>query len=169
MTFEEAFEKTLAVEKGWQSNYHDNGNWTGGRPGAGTLKGTKYGISAAAYPDEDIKNLTVERAKLLARRDYWDKLRCDQLPEPVRYDMFDVGFNAGIGPAAKLLQRTLGITEDGVIGKITIGKANGTTPQLLDKRFNGHFIKYITSLPDRQWEKFGRGWAIRVADRLIED
>lgn len=39
---------------------NDKGNWTGGRVGVGQLKGTKYGISAAAYLHLGIKSLTLE-------------------------------------------------------------------------------------------------------------
>lgn len=169
MTFDEAFEKTLFVEKGFTIDRNDSGNWTGGDVGVGSLKGTKYGISAATFPREDIVNLTVERAKELAKEFYWDKVKCSALPEPIRYDMFDVAYSTGVSRAIKLLQRAVDVKEDGVIGPITIGKANGTTPQVLDKRFNGQFLLFITSLSRKQWDTFGRGWTIRVANRLVED
>jgi lysozyme family protein len=71
MSFESAFTRLIDVEKGFQADPRDRGNWTGGEPGRGLLKGTKFGISAAAYPSEDIEHLTLERAQLLYRRDYW--------------------------------------------------------------------------------------------------
>ncbi len=37
----------------------DPGNWTAGKVGLGVLKGTKFGISAGAYPHLDIENLTL--------------------------------------------------------------------------------------------------------------
>ena len=48
-----------------------------------------------AYPKEDIKNLTLERAKQLYKRDYWDKCRCDELPNAIRFHVFDVAVNSG--------------------------------------------------------------------------
>ena len=49
--FAAAIAMVLAHEGGFQGMPDDPGNWTGGRLGDGTLKGTKFGISAASYPD----------------------------------------------------------------------------------------------------------------------
>ena len=72
-----AFEQALAVvlghEGGFCAERSDPGNWTGGAVGCGELRGTKFGISAAAYPAEDIANLTPEAAAAIYRRDYWDR------------------------------------------------------------------------------------------------
>lgn len=54
---------TLKYEGGYSSNRKDPGNWTGGKVGAGVLKGTKYGIAAHSYPNLDIKNLTLDDVK----------------------------------------------------------------------------------------------------------
>ena len=91
--------------------------WTGGKVGKGVLKGIKQGISAASYPDEDILNLTKERAKFLYRRDFWGKVRGDQLPEQIRLHVRDFAINVGIGVAIRELQRACGVTIDGLIGQ----------------------------------------------------
>ena len=41
---------------------------------------TKFGISKRAHPDLDIANLTRDQAGAVYRRDYWDRLRCFDLP-----------------------------------------------------------------------------------------
>lgn len=46
ITFEEAFDRLIGHEGGYSDDPTDNGNWTGGKRGAGLLKGTKYGIGA---------------------------------------------------------------------------------------------------------------------------
>ena len=53
---------TLRSEGGFTDNRADPGNWTGGQVGAGELRGTNFGISAAAYPQLDIANLTAAMA-----------------------------------------------------------------------------------------------------------
>jgi lysozyme family protein len=60
--FNKAFEDVLGLEGGYVNNPHDPGGET------------KWGISKKRYPKEDIKNLSVERAKALYKRDYWDIL-----------------------------------------------------------------------------------------------
>ena len=54
MNFDAAFARLLGNEGGFDDDARDRGNWTGGRIGVGELKGTKYGVSAAAFPDLDI-------------------------------------------------------------------------------------------------------------------
>ena len=57
MNFEKAFERLIGHEGGYSTDRNDPGNWTGGKVGSGTFKGTKYGIAANTYPNLDIKNL----------------------------------------------------------------------------------------------------------------
>ena len=58
---------------------------------------TKYGISKRAYPNEDIKNLTRERAEFLYKRDYWDipGLDLDNFPQDKAIVLFNVAVNMG--------------------------------------------------------------------------
>jgi lysozyme family protein len=64
----------------WSGDPNDPGNWTGGRIGAGELKGSKFGISAAAHPNVDIAALTRAAAGELYRPTYWDPHRCGEMP-----------------------------------------------------------------------------------------
>ena len=41
---------------------------------------TNWGISKRSYPGEDIKNLTLDQAAAIYRRDYWDMARAGDLP-----------------------------------------------------------------------------------------
>lgn len=110
--FEQAVSLTLQHEGGYSSDPFDPGNWTGGRRGVGVgeLHGTKYGISAAAYPTLDIAALTVSEAIAIYRRDYWQKPRFDQVgavDAPIAVRLFDLGVNCGPRTAARMLQRAL--------------------------------------------------------------
>ena len=167
MNFDQAFAKVIGHEGGYTNDSRDRGNWTTGAIGQGELKGTKYGVSAMAYPDLDIKNLTVDQAKEIYRRDYWNKLQLDQLPDAVRFDLFDAAINSGIGNAAKFLQRAAGVTADGAIGPKTIAAANAMDPAKLDKRINGYRLMFLCDITT--FNTYGKGWVRRVATNLIED
>jgi lysozyme family protein len=78
--FEQAYALTLRQEGGMSIAANDPGNWTGGAIGAGILRGTKFGISAAAFPTLDIQSLTIEQAKKLYRQRYWITIGADALP-----------------------------------------------------------------------------------------
>jgi lysozyme family protein len=110
----------VGIEGRYSKSASDRGNWTGGRIGLGELRGTKYGISAAAYPTMDIAGLTLEQAKALYRQDYWLACRCDAMPWMLALGLFDDSVNHGDGGAAKRLQRVLGVVVDGAIGPKTL-------------------------------------------------
>lgn len=164
MNFDEAFNLTVGHEVGFTLNKADAGNWTGGKIGSGVLKGTKYGIAANTYPNEDIKNLTLERAKFLYKRDFWDKAKCDQLPDGLRFHVFDVSVNSGVSRGVKTLQQALGVTADGVIGNQTIGASKSQKSEEVLLRFYSFRIAFYTSLDS--FKTFGKGWMNRVASNM---
>lgn len=170
MKFDQAFKALIGHEGGFTIDPKDPGNWTGGKQGSGILKGTKYGIAANTYPEEDIINLTLDRAKALYERDYWNKVKAESLPDIIRFDMFDVAVNSGVGRAVMLLQQAVGFTGnavDGLIGKGTLGAVAQCDPVTLDKRLSGYRLRFMAGL--KIWPDFSRGWALRIATNLIED
>ena len=122
--FDLSFDRVVGHEGGLSLDRNDRGNWTSGKIGVGSLNGTKYGVSAMAYPSYDIRNLTLQDAKDIYRRDYWNKLRCDDLPIGIDYLTFDSGVNHGNSRAAKFLQTAVGASADGIIGEKTVAKVN---------------------------------------------
>jgi len=163
VAWETAKKLTLKIEGEFQNDYDDKGNWTGGDVGKGQLKGTKYGISAAAFPYEDIENLTKERAEYLFKKMYWDKSKCDFLPDPLSIAVFDYAINSGVPRAIKDLQRCLYVTVDGKIGNQTIGAANRIpVAKVLENYMNRRleFVIWLSSKP--QYRKYRNGWVDRV-------
>jgi lysozyme family protein len=100
---------------------------------------TKYGITKRDFPDEDVAALTLERARELYREQYFSsrgvqRACCDVLPWPLDLVHCDAVINIGnakradggwswTGNANKLLQRALGVGDDGSIGQVTLTAA----------------------------------------------
>jgi len=154
MNFDQAFERLIGHEGGYVNNPADPGGET------------KFGISRRAFPLENIKAMTLERAKVLYLRDYWGPAGCDAVPDAIKFDLFDMAVNSGPVAAVKTLQRSVDATPDGMLGPLTL-QAIGTmpAPRLL-ARFNGHRLGLMADL--KTWPVFGRGWAKRIADNLKE-
>ena len=150
MNFDKAFEIIIGHEGGYVNDPRDPGGET------------KYGISKRAYPTEDIKSLTLDRAKFLYKRDYWDVVEAESIPGSARLMVFDCAVNTGVGMAKKLLQRAVGTKDDGIIGPKTRA-AISNTPELAMK-FAGFWLQYYTDLPG--WPTYGKGWTRRVANDL---
>jgi lysozyme family protein len=154
MNFDDAFTKLIGNEGGYVDNPQDPGGET------------KYGISRNSYPNEDIKNMTLIRAKFLYARDYWSPAGCNLLPEGMKFQVFDMAVNSGVKTALKTLQKALGVVPDGVLGPITFKAVLAMPEARFIARFNGVRLSYFTSL--ETWSTFGRGWANRIATNLME-
>lgn len=137
-----AIESLLKVEGGFQDYYHDRGNWTGGAVGAGELRGTKYGISAASYPELDIRNLTRDDAVAIYARDFWPQVP-EALEPGARWFAFDTAVHSGVGRMRALMNE-----DASLLGLAALR------------------LKFLAGLT--AWDTFGRGWTRRVAT-VLED
>ena len=165
MTFDEAFERVIGHEGGFQDDDRDDGNWTGGKRGVGQLRGTKFGISAASYPQLDIKNITLADAQAIYLRDYWDRIRADELPEMLREFCFDFAVNSGVEAAALALQAAVGALRDGRVGPRTIEAVLRHPPrEVLRLLFVERAMVFALSPKDRI---YGRGWYARLFDKTV--
>jgi hypothetical protein len=124
---------TLSTDRNDKGNYRPDG----------TFVGTRWGISALAYPNEDIVNLTKERALFLYKRDYWEPSGAGKLPWPLALLHFD-SYVQNPGSAMKFLN------------------ASGGNPAL----YLAERIRWYTNLDT--WEYHGKGWMRRCATMLEE-
>ena len=143
----------------------DPGNWTGGAVGTGQLRGSKFGVSAAAYPDTDIGKLTRVDADAIYRTDYFVPIQGDKLPAPLALLAFDAAVNNGVERSAKWLQAAAGAAQDGVIGPETLAAIAAVVAtrggaavcaEMLAARMD-----FMARLPT--WKLFGGGWSRRLA------
>jgi len=152
MNFDQAFVILIGNEGGYSNDPHDAGGET------------QFGISKRAYPDVDIKNLTLDQAKAIYKRDYWDKAQADQYDGQVGFHVFDAAVNSGIGTAIRLLQRAVGVKDDGVVGPATLAAVSAVSPVKLILNMNAERLTYMTNL--MAWDNFSKGWARRIANNL---
>lgn len=83
---------------------------------------------------EDIKALAGHPEKIEAfyRGGYWEPTRAGELPAHLAMFVFDAAVHHGVGAAALLLQRAVGVKADGVIGPATVEAARSHWPGALD-------------------------------------
>ena len=138
--WEKAAEFVLKIEGELSLDPQDRGNWTGGHIGAGVLKGTKWGISAASYPHLDIASLTREQALEIYRRDYWEASGASEIAWPMSLILFDTAVNHGVGVAKELF-------------------FNSLPPELA--YLGARLLRYIA---DPNWRRYGEAWGVRVQE-----
>ena len=135
MNFDQAVEIIIKHEGGYIAHPLDPGGET------------KYGISKKSYPHLDIKLLTVEKAKVIYKEDFWNKCEIDKLPEKVRLMFFDCAVNQGPRRAREFYDQSKGIAQ---------------SPETILARFANIRMNHYTSLPG--WKTFGAGWSKRLLD-----
>lgn len=152
MSFETAVNRVLGNEGGYVWNISDPGGET------------KWGISKRQYPNLNIKELTKEDAKKIYKQDFWDRIDGDELPEDVAFQVFDAAVNHGIGNAIRMLQRAIGVVDDGHFGPLSHAGVRRLAHVDLVLLFNAERLNFYTKLST--WPSFGKGWVNRVADNL---
>ena len=156
MNFEQAFTVLLKHEGGYSNHVDDRGG--------ATMWGITEAVARANGYTGEMRNLPIEFAKRVYRAAYWDAVRADELPEGVRFSVFDAAVNSGVKRAVRWLQEAVGTTADGVIGPKTLAAVRQQVPDALNAKYNGVRLKFMTDLPS--WNSFGKGWARRIASNL---
>lgn len=145
---------------------HHEGLWSDDPrdPGGATMKG----VTLAVYREylgrdaskDELRNIPDSHLHDLYRSRYWSKVRCDDLPAGVDLVVFDMAVNSGVGRAAKILQRCVGATEDGVIGPKTMALITDVPARQMIIRFSEQRRMFYKSL--KAFETFGKGWLRRT-------
>lgn len=165
MDFNKAIDRVLLSEGGYSDDQNDPGNWTGGKIGVGELRGTKYGIAANTYPELDIKNLSIDDCKALYKRDFWDVIEGDNLPDAIAYAAIDFAINSGCQTAIRYLQKALGVADDGRVGPVTIDALKNQPISSIAMTYLALRLEFMTKL--KNWPHAGKGWARRIADNML--
>lgn len=163
ISFDVAFARLVDHEGGYTDDPRDPGNWTGGKAGVGVLKGTKFGIAANTYGWLDIKNLTLSQAKEIYREDFWDVIGTAH--PAVKFQLFDAAVNHGRPNAVRMLQRAVGVADDGEWGPVSQAALDRMETNDVLLRFVAYRLKFWVAL--NAFDTYGRGWVRRGAENLL--
>jgi len=148
-------DKALAVIDEVEGGYSDDANDPGGK--------TRWGITEAVARENGYAGQMNDLPKVLAetiyRQSYWDVCHCDEIPWPLNLYVFDAAVNQGVGAAARMLQIALGCGADGIIGKTTLVKAQGSSGWHRAKFMALRAMRYQAT---KNYDTFGLGWMTRL-------
>lgn len=151
-----AFDRALALVLRHEGGLVDDPRDPGGL--------TNLGISQRAYPNVDIRSLDQAGAGAIYRRDYWDAIKADQLPEGLAICVFDAAVNMGVDRAIRLLQKACSVQVDGILGPNTL-RAASRLPDAV-ARFSAERALAYTGI--RNFDIYGRGWLRRTISTAME-
>jgi lysozyme family protein len=156
MNFDECFAALISHEGDFADLEND--------PGGKTRFGVTEAVARAAGYGGDMRQLPLSLAKTIYRSQFWDAVRGDELPDGVRYYVFDAAAASGVRQSILWLQRALGVAADGVLGPVTLAAAHVANPDRLKARLLSQRLRFMAGLSN--WPSFSRGWSRRVADLL---
>ena len=158
----ENFDLALRALLKHEGGYVNHPSDPGGMTNLGVTKRVWEEWVGHEVDEKQMRALTPELVAPLYKKKYWDKVCGDELPTGVDLAVFDLAVNSGPGRAAKMLQKVLGVAQDGAIGPQTLLKAVNVDSSKLVADYNAERLAFLMALPT--WATFGKGWGRRVAE-----
>ena len=159
----ENYQKCLAMILHHEGGYVNHPKDPGGMTNLGVTKRVYEDWVGYSVSEHTMQNLTEEDVAPIYKKNYWDRIKADELPSGLDLCVFDFGVNAGTGRAAKYLQNLIGTVADGGIGPTTLrALANYVDSEGVEsaiKNYQAERQSYYEKL--KTFETFGRGWTRR--------
>lgn len=133
---------------------------------------TNLGVTKKVYDkwigrestEAEMRSLTPDDVGPIYKKNYWDKVRGDDLPSGLDWAAFDWAVNSGSGRAAKAIQKAVGAKQDGAIGPKTLQAVANMKPKEIIKQVYHVRQRFYENL--KTFETFGRGWTRRNKETL---
>ena len=153
--FDKCLEMLLKHEGGFVNHPKDPGGMTN----LGVTKAVYDKWIGRASTEAEMRALTPKDVAPIYKKNYWDKVRGDDLPSGADWACFDWAVNSGSGRPAKALQRIVGATQDGAIGPQTLKMVASEDPKMIVEKMYDQRQAFYENL--KTFETFGRGWTRR--------
>lgn len=154
--FSELFDRLMKHEGGYVNHPSD--------PGGETMWGVTKRVARQYGYTGNMRDLPKSTAQNIADKLYWQAINGDKLDRAIAWQLVDAAYNHGNRNAVKMLQRAVGVKDDGIIGNITLTAVSNMDKNDVIFKFNAERIEFFTNI--RTFNVFGRGWMRRVAGNL---
>lgn len=159
--FDQCLQLVLGAEGGFSNHPKDPGGATNLGITLETLSAWRKSKSPDAVTTAaDVEKLTLAEATEIYRTNYWNRLRCGDLPSGIDLLVFDFGVNSGPGTSAATLQKVIGAEQDGSIGPLTIHAVGGIDRLKVIRDFSARRLELYRSF--KGFDVFGAGWTNRT-------
>lgn len=156
-TFAKAMPHVFSEEGGYVDHPQD----PGGATNMGITLATLSAWEGRRVSKAEVKALTKSKATDIYRENYWNKVAGDDLPAGVDYAVFDFAINSGPARAVKMLQKVVGVDQDGVIGAKTLAAVRKIAADRIINELCDARLAWLKGLGT--FSTFGKGWTSRVS------
>lgn len=130
----------------------DSGGWT--------LYGIAYNKNKDLFDNfKDFEDTNYKEAAAIAYCRYYLPVGAKVADTSVKLDIFDMAYNLGTVQTIKLVQRHLGLLQDGVLGPITLSRYKSLTPDIILKIRVAFYYRIVAA--NSVLSKFIKGWINR--------
>lgn len=128
-----------------------------------------------AVDTKDIRSLDLEKAKEIYKIGWWDRYHYSEIQDTrVATKVLDLSVNMGASQAHKLVQRALGINDDGILGAQSIKAINDSNPGKLIQAISDEAMSLYVALTFKRIQTMGiteggkylKGWLRRAYDPI---
>lgn len=154
--FKECLDLVLKSEGGFVNHPSDPGGMTN----LGVTKRVWEEYTGHEADEKTMRGLTPEKVAPLYEQRYWRPCYGEVLFRGLDFLCFSFGVNAGCGRSVKLLQQSLGVVPDGIIGPRVMQKLRESNIADVIKGFSESRREYYRSL--KNFSVFGKGWLSRT-------
>tara|TARA_R110002072_G_scaffold282883_1_gene446157 strand:- start:375 stop:890 length:516 start_codon:yes stop_codon:yes gene_type:complete len=158
--FKQSLDMILHHEGGYVNHPSD----PGGRTNLGVTQAVYESWVGRPVTEEEMRSLTVDDVTPVYKKNYWDRVKADSLPAGVDFAVFDLAVNGGTGRGAKMLQKVVGVKQDGGIGPQTLGAVSKMEPKEIIEQYAAQREAFYRRL--KTFDTFGRGWLRRNSETL---
>ena len=158
--FERCLKMLLKHEGGFVNHPRDPGGMTN----LGVTKKVYEQWVGRPVTEQEMRNLTVADVAPIYRKNYWNKIKGDQLPSGLDWAAFDWAVNSGSGRPAKAIQKAVGANPDGAIGPKTLEAISDKEVDAIVKKVYAIRQEFYENL--KTFDTFGKGWTRRNKETL---
>jgi lysozyme family protein len=148
----------------WEGGFSNNKNDLGGSTNKGITLTTFRHYYGENKTVNDLKNITPTQWDYIFINGFWNRCKADEIKnQSVANSIVDWVFTSGTH-GIRIIQRHLGIDDDGIIGDKTLAKINSADPLKLFNEIRELKIDYINRIcAERPRNKvFKAGWLRRI-------
>lgn len=147
----------------WEGGFVNDPNDSGGATNKGVTLATFRRYKGASATVDDLKAITDEDWDAIFKTMYWDKVKADEINSQAVANLFVDWYWMSGTNAIKYVQRLIGTTEDGIVGKQTLARLNAKGESLVLGIYNYRKDFYHRIVANRPTQKrFLRGWINRL-------
>tara|TARA_R110000824_G_scaffold134620_1_gene297602 strand:- start:405 stop:917 length:513 start_codon:yes stop_codon:yes gene_type:complete len=158
------FDKCLAKLLSHEGGYVNHPKDPGGMTNLGVTKRVYDDWIGRESTEQEMRDLTPADVGPIYKKNYWDRVKGDDLPSGVDWCAFDWAVNSGSGRPAKAIQRAVGAAADGAIGPMTLKAVADKDPKEIIEYVFQVRQSFYESL--KTFETFGKGWTRRNKETL---